>query len=154
MAKKVLIATSFGDITVELLPEKAPKTVENFLKLAKSKFYDNKIFHRIIRGFMMQGGCPQGTGTGGPGYTIKDEFNDTKHVLGTLSMARTSAPNSAGCQFYICFAAAPHLDGQYTAFGKVVDGIKVVQEIEKVPVGANDRPKSEVKLVSVTVVEE
>ncbi|KAF0240510.1 MAG: cyclophilin type peptidyl-prolyl cis-trans [Planctomycetota bacterium] len=154
MAKKVKIATNFGDITVELLPEKAPKTVENFVKLAKSKFYDGKIFHRIIRGFMMQGGCPQGTGTGGPGYTIKDEFNDTKHVLGTLSMARTSAPNSAGCQFYICFAAATHLDGQYTAFGKVVDGIKVVQEIEKVPVGANDRPKSEVKLVTMTVVEE
>jgi peptidyl-prolyl cis-trans isomerase B (cyclophilin B) len=154
MATKVKIATNFGDITVELMPEKAPKTVENFVKLAKSKFYDNKIFHRIIRGFMMQGGCPQGTGTGGPGYTIKDEFNDTKHVLGTLSMARTSAPNSAGCQFYICFAPAPHLDGQYTAFGKVVDGIKVVQEIEKVPVGANDRPKSEVKLVSMTVIEE
>ena len=154
MATKVKIATNFGDITVELLPEKAPKTVENFVKLAKSKFYDAKIFHRIIRGFMMQGGCPQGTGTGGPGYTIKDEFNDTKHVLGTFSMARTSAPNSAGCQFYICFAAAPHLDGQYTAFGKVVDGIKVVQEIEKVPVGANDRPKSEVKLITMTVTEE
>ena len=154
MAKKAKLATSFGEITVELLEGVAPKTVENFVKLAKSKFYDNKIFHRIIRGFMMQGGCPQGTGTGGPGYTIKDEFNDTKHVLGTLSMARTSAPNSAGCQFYICFAAAPHLDGQYTAFGKVIDGIKVVQEIEKIPTGANDRPKSEVKMNTVSVIEE
>ncbi len=151
MAKKAKIATNHGDITIEFLNDKAPKTVENFVKLAKSKYYDGKIFHRIIKGFMMQGGCPDGTGMGGPGYKIKAEFNDTKHVLGTVSMARTSDPDSAGSQFFICFAPAAHLDKQYTAFAKVVDGINVVQAIEKVPTGPNDRPKTEVKLVSVTV---
>ena len=153
MAKKAKIATNHGDITIEFLNDKAPKTVENFVKLAKSKYYDGKVFHRIIRGFMMQGGCPDGTGMGGPGYKIKAEFNDTKHVLGTVSMARTSDPDSAGSQFFICFATAGHLDKQYTAFAKVVDGINVVQEIEKVPTGANDKPKTEVKLVSVTIEE-
>ncbi|MBI2923019.1 MAG: peptidylprolyl isomerase [Planctomycetes bacterium] len=153
MAKKVLIDTDRGGITVELLPEKAPKTVDNFVKLVKSGYYNGLQFHRIIKGFMMQGGCPKGTGTGGPGYTIKDEFNDTKHVLGTLSMARTSVPDSAGSQFFICFEAAPHLDGQYTAFGKVVEGIEVVKDIEKVAVGANDRPKQPVKMDKVTVIE-
>lgn len=153
MAKKAKIATNHGDITIEFLNDKAPKTVENFVKLAKSKYYDGKIFHRIIKGFMMQGGCPDGTGMGGPGYKIKAEFNDTKHVLGTVSMARTSDPDSAGSQFFICFAPAAHLDKQYTAFAKVVDGINVVQAIEKVPTGPNDRPKTEVKLVSVTVEE-
>ena len=153
MPKKVLIDTDRGGITVELLSEKAPKTVENFLKLVKSGYYNGLQFHRIIKGFMMQGGCPKGTGTGGPGYTIKDEFNDTKHVLGTLSMARTSAPDSAGSQFFICFDSAPHLDGQYTAFGKVTEGIEVVKDIEKVAVGANDRPKQPVKMDKVTVIE-
>jgi peptidyl-prolyl cis-trans isomerase B (cyclophilin B) len=153
MATKVLMETNWGNITLELLPEKAPKTVENFLTLVKKGFYNGLTFHRIIPGFMMQGGCPKGTGTGGPGYTIKDEFNDTKHVTGVLSMARTSAPNSAGCQFFICFKPAPHLDGQYTAFGKVVDGLSVVQEIEKVPTDPGDRPKKPVKMEKVTVVE-
>lgn len=151
MAQKAKIATNFGDITIEFLPEVAPKTVENFVQLAKKKYYDGKIFHRIIRGFMMQGGCPDGTGMGGPGYKIKAEFNNTPHVLGTVSMARTSDPDSAGSQFFICFKAVPHLDRQYTAFAKVVGGIDVVQKIEQVPTGANDRPKNEVKMVSVTI---
>ena len=154
MPKKVLLDTNWGAITVELMPEKAPKTVENFMKLVKSGYYNGLQFHRIIKGFMMQGGCPKGTGTGGPGYTIKDEFNDTKHVAGTVSMARTSAPNSAGSQFFICFAPASHLDGEYTAFGKVTEGLEVVKEIEKLPTGPNDKPKQLVKMEKVTVIEE
>ena len=149
----VKLHTTRGTITIELDAARAPATVENFLNYVNNGHFNNTIFHRVIDGFMIQGGDPTGTGTGGPGYTIKDEFNDTKHVLGTFSMARTSAPNSAGCQFYICFAAAPHLDGQYTAFGKVVEGIEVVKDIEKVAVGANDRPKQPVKMDKVTVIE-
>jgi peptidyl-prolyl cis-trans isomerase B (cyclophilin B) len=153
MPQKAVIETNFGAITVEFLADKAPKTVENFVKLAKSGYYNGLSFHRIIRGFMMQGGCPKGSGTGGPGYTIAAEFNDTKHVAGVMSMARTSDPNSAGSQFFICFATAPHLDHQYTAFGKVTDGLNVVKEIEAVPTDSGDRPKKPVKMEKVTIVE-
>jgi peptidyl-prolyl cis-trans isomerase B (cyclophilin B) len=153
MPQKAVIETNFGTITVEFLADKAPKTVENFVKLAKSGYYNGLGFHRIIRGFMMQGGCPKGSGTGGPGYTIQAEFNDTKHVAGVMSMARTSDPNSAGSQFFICFATAPHLDKQYTAFGKVTDGLNVVKEIEGVPTDSGERPKKPVKMEKVTIVD-
>jgi peptidylprolyl isomerase/peptidyl-prolyl cis-trans isomerase B (cyclophilin B) len=130
-----------GEITIEFFPEDAPKTVENFVALAKKGFYDGLTFHRVIPGFMAQGGDPTGTGSGGPGYTIKDEFNKRKHVRGTVAMARTSAPNSAGSQFYICFAPQPHLDGSYTVFGQVVSGMDVVDHIR-----VGDKMKS-VKIV-------
>ena len=123
------------EMTGELYPEIAPQSVGNFISLANSNFYDGLIFHRVIPGFMIQGGCPQGTGTGGPGYTIKGEFsgnnfaNNLKHDRGVLSMARTMAPNSAGSQFFIMVEDAPHLDGDYAAFGKVTEGMDVVDEI-------------------------
>ena len=122
-------------IKAELYPDVAPITVENFRKLIENKFYDGLNFHRIISGFVIQGGCPQGTGTGGPGWNIKGEFamngveNNIKHDRGILSMARSGHPDSAGSQFFIMHAAAPHLDGQYAAFGKVIEGIEVVDEI-------------------------
>ena len=125
--------TQTGTIKAELYPEIAPNTVNNFISLVKKGYYDGLTFHRVIPGFMIQGGCPQGTGTGGPGYTIKGEFsgnnfkNDLIHDRGVLSMARTMAPNSAGSQFFIMHDVAPHLDGQYAAFGKVVEGIEVVE---------------------------
>ncbi len=128
-----------GVIRAELYPEIAPITVENFVSLAKKGFYDGLTFHRIIRGFMIQGGDPKGNGTGGPGHTIKGEFaangvkNDLKHTRGVLSMARSAMPNSAGSQFFIMHADAPHLDGQYAAFGKVIEGMNVVDEIADVP---------------------
>ena len=133
-----LLETTSGDILVELYPDKAPETVANFLKYVDDGFYNNTIFHRVIPGFMIQGGCPQGNGMGGPGYEIDGEFsanghkNDLKHTLGVLSMARTMAPNSAGSQFFIMVADAPHLDGQYAAFGKVTEGMDVVDKIAKV----------------------
>jgi len=130
-----------GEIKIDFFPEDAPKTVENFVTLAKKGFYDGLTFHRVIPGFMAQGGDPKGSGSGGPGYKIKDEFNKQKHVRGTVAMARTDAPNSAGSQFYICFAPQPHLDGQYTVFGQVVSGMDVV---DKIKVG--DKMKS-VKIV-------
>ena len=130
-----------GEITVDFFPADAPKTVENFVTLARKGFYDGLTFHRVIPGFMAQGGDPKGDGAGGPGYKIKDEFNKQKHVRGTVAMARTDAPNSAGSQFYICFAPQPHLDGQYTVFGQVVSGMDVV---DKIRVG--DKMKS-VKIV-------
>ena len=130
-----------GEIKIDFFPEEAPKTVENFVTLAKKGFYDGLTFHRVIAGFMAQGGDPAGTGTGGPGYKIKDEFNKHKHVRGTVAMARTSAPNSAGSQFYICFGPQPHLDGQYTVFGQVVSGMDVVDKIQ-----VGDKMKS-VKIV-------
>jgi peptidylprolyl isomerase/peptidyl-prolyl cis-trans isomerase B (cyclophilin B) len=119
-----------GEIKIEFFPADAPKTVENFVTLAKKGFYDGLKFHRVIPGFMAQGGDPTGTGSGGPGYKIKDEFNKQKHVRGTVAMARTDAPNSAGSQFYICFEPQPHLDGQYTVFGQVVSGMDVVDKIK------------------------
>ena len=148
-----------GQIKAELYPDKAPITVENFKKLVNQGFYDGLTFHRVIEGFMIQGGCPRGDGTGGPGYQIKGEFsrngvaNDLKHTRGVLSMARAMAPDSAGSQFFIMHRDAPHLDGSYAAFGKVIEGIEVVDEIASVPTGAGDRPKKPVVMKKVTVEE-
>ena len=146
-----------GVIKLELYPEIAPITVENFEKLVKDGFYDGLIFHRVIRGFMIQGGCPQGTGTGGPGWHIKGEFarngvkNDLKHTRGVISMARSMSPNSAGSQFFIMHEDAPHLDGSYAAFGKVVEGMDVVDAIASVKTNFQDRPKVEQKIKSITI---
>ena len=143
----VTIEMENGDIIkAELYPDVAPNTVNNFISLVKNKFYDGIIFHRVIRGFMIQGGDPQGIGIGGPGYSIKGEFkmngvqNDLKHTRGVLSMARSMAPDSAGSQFFIMHEDAPHLDGQYAAFGKVIEGIEVVDKIAKCMTGRNDKP--------------
>ncbi len=133
-------------IEIELYPEIAPISCENFEKLVKQGFYDGLTFHRVIPGFMIQGGCPKGNGTGGPGWQIKGEFaangvrNDLKHTRGVLSMARSMMPNSAGSQFFIMHEDAPHLDGQYAAFGKVVSGMDAVDEIAAVPTDYNDKP--------------
>ena len=143
----------------ELYPDKAPNTVNNFISLANKGFYDGLTFHRVIPGFMIQGGCPQGTGMGGPGYEINGEFsangfrqNDLKHTLGVLSMARTMAPNSAGSQFFIMVAPAPHLDGQYAAFGQVTDGADIAIDISRVPRNMmNDKPKKDVVIASIRV---
>jgi peptidyl-prolyl cis-trans isomerase B (cyclophilin B) len=132
--------TTTGTITLELFDAEAPKTVENFRKLASDKFYDGVIFHRVIPDFMIQGGCPQGTGTGGPGYTFEDEFNEHKVVRGSLAMAN-AGPNTNGSQFFIVTtASAPWLDGKHTVFGQVTDGMEVVDTIEGLPTGARDRP--------------
>lgn len=147
-----------GVIKCELYPEKAPNTVNNFIALVKSGFYDGLIFHRVISGFMIQGGDPKGTGTGGPGYAIKGEFalngfkqNDIKHARGVLSMARAMNPNSAGSQFFIMHSNASHLDGQYAAFGKVIEGIEVVDEIAAVACDWNDKPRTPQTMEKVTV---
>ncbi|WMJ84090.1 peptidylprolyl isomerase [Oscillospiraceae bacterium LTW-04] len=146
-----------GQIKLELSPEHAPITVANFEKLVKEGFYDGLIFHRVIRGFMIQGGCPNGTGTGGPGHQIKGEFamngvkNPIKHTRGVISMARSQNPDSAGSQFFIMHEDAPHLDGQYAAFGKVVEGMDVVDAIAGVKVDFSDRPKTEQKIKSITI---
>ena len=132
-----------GEIRLEFFPEDAPKTVENFVTLAKKGFYNGLNFHRVVPDFVVQGGCPKGNGSGGPGYTIKAEFNKQKHLRGTLAMARSQHPDSAGSQFYICYGATPHLDGQYTVFGKVVSGMELV-----------DRIKQGDKMTSVTITEE
>jgi len=144
-------------IRVKLDPENAPLTVENFAKLAESGFYNGLIFHRVISGFMIQGGCPQGSGMGGPGYQIKGEFtsngvaNKLRHSRGVISMARSMHPDSAGSQFFIMHAAAPHLDGQYAAFGQVVEGIDVVDEIAAVKTDRGDRPQAEQKMARVEI---
>lgn len=152
---QLVLETSAGTITLDLLPEKAPGHCQNMIGLARSGFYDNKIFHRVIKGFMIQGGCPQGTGTGGPGYQIDAEFNDLPHEPGVLSMARSANPNSAGSQFFICLERHSHLDRQYTAFGKTADeaSLAVVQEIGNVPTSPGDRPKQDVVIKSVQVAE-
>ncbi len=155
----VVITMDTGEvIKLELYPEIAPKTVENFEKLVKEGFYNGLTFHRIIRGFMIQGGCPQGTGTGGPGWHIKGEFaangwkNDLKHTKGVISMARAGHPDSAGSQFFIMHEDAPHLDGQYAAFGKVVEGIEVVDRIAAVQTSRwNDKPVVPVVMKSVVI---
>ena len=145
-----------GVITGELYPEKAPQSVANFVELCSKGYYNGLIFHRVIPGFMIQGGCPEGTGMGGPGYCIKGEFffngikNDLKHKRGVLSMARSSSPNSAGSQFFIMHQDAKHLDGQYAAFGKVTSGMEVVDAIAKVRTGRNDRPVEDQKIASIT----
>ena len=139
-------------IKLELYPEIAPITVKNFETLVKDGFYDGLIFHRVIQGFMIQGGCPDGTGMGGPGHTIKGEFdrngvkNPLKHTRGVISMARSMMPNSAGSQFFIMHADAPHLDGSYAAFGKVIEGMDVVDAIASVATDGNDRPRIEQKM--------
>ncbi|MDE7182645.1 MAG: peptidylprolyl isomerase [Clostridia bacterium] len=145
-------------IKAELYPEKAPNTVNNFISLANSGFYDGLIFHRVICGFMIQGGDPAGVGTGGPGYYIKGEFalngfleNDIKHERGVLSMARAMAPDSAGSQFFIMHKNASHLDGQYAAFGKVIEGIEVVDAIATVDTDWSDKPKTPQVMKKVTV---
>jgi peptidyl-prolyl cis-trans isomerase B (cyclophilin B) len=120
-----------GEIRIEFFPADAPKTVENFVTLAKKGFYDNLTFHRVVPGFVVQGGDPKGNGTGGPGYNIKAEFNKNKHVRGSVAMARSSDPDSAGSQFYITYGPQPHLDGSYTVFGKVVAGMELVDQIHQ-----------------------
>ena len=155
--KKVTITMENGGVmTGELYEDIAPITVENFEKLAKSGFYDGLTFHRVIPGFMIQGGDPDGTGSGGPGYSIKGEFaangvkNDLKHTTGVLSMARTMDPNSAGSQFFIMVADAPHLDGQYAAFGKITDGMEVAQNIANFPRSMwNDKPEEPVVIKTI-----
>ncbi|MDX8381384.1 MAG: peptidylprolyl isomerase [Ghiorsea sp.] len=126
----VKVELEAGTVTIELYPDVAPETVANFEKLIKKGFYDGLTFHRVIPGFMAQGGDPDGTGMGGPGYSVKAEFSDKKHVRGTLAMARSSDPDSAGSQFYICYGPQPHLDGQYTIFGQVTDGMELVDDLK------------------------
>ena len=144
-------------IKIELYPDIAPISCENFEKLVKSGFYDGLTFHRVIPGFMIQGGCPKGNGTGGPGWTIKGEFsgngfkNDLKHTRGVLSMARSMMPDSAGSQFFIMHEDAPHLDGQYAAFGKVIEGMEVVDEIAEVATDYNDKPTTPQVMKKVTI---
>ena len=154
----VTITMTNGDVMkAELYPEIAPNTVNNFISLVQKGFYDGLIFHRVIRGFMIQGGCPQGTGMGGPGYSIKGEFsqngfkNDLKHTEGVLSMARSMMPNSAGSQFFIMHKDAPHLDGAYAAFGKVTEGMDVVNKIAEERTDYSDRPLTTQKIKSMTV---
>ena len=146
--------TSLGPITIDMHTDVAPGHCKNLLGLAKIGYYDGLIFHRVIKGFMIQGGCPEGTGTAGPGYTIKAEFNATPHEPGTLSMARTSDPNSAGSQFFLCLERVPHLDRQYTAFGKTADAasLDVVRKIGVVPTGPGDRPNTPVTIKKAEVV--
>ena len=141
--------TTQGTIELELFDEDAPKTVENFRKLANDHFYDGIIFHRVIPDFMIQGGCPKGTGTGGPGYTFEDEINQHKVVRGALAMAN-AGPNTNGSQFFIVTTeAAPWLDGKHTVFGQVTDGMEAVDAIEQLPTGANDRPVDPPKIESI-----
>ena len=159
--KKFIIEMENGGIMKgELYPEIAPVTVENFEKLANEGFYDGLTFHRVIPGFMIQGGCPRGNGTGGPGYTIKGEFtmngfrNDLKHTRGVLSMARAMDPNSAGSQFFVMVADSPHLDGQYAAFGKVTEGMEVADAIVSVKTNFSDKPVEDQVIETVTIINE
>ncbi len=153
----VTFETTRGVIKAELYPDIAPNTVNNFISLVQKGAYDGTIFHRVIPGFMIQGGDPEGTGMGGPGYSIKGEFaangfrNDLKHTLGVLSMARAMNPNSAGSQFFIMVDDAPHLDGQYAAFGKVIEGLEVAQAIVSAPRDRADRPHEDQIMEKVTV---
>ena len=156
----VTITLENGEVmSGELFPDQAPNTVNNFIALANGGFYDGLTFHRVIPGFMIQGGCPQGTGTGGPGYSIRGEFssngfekNDLKHTLGVLSMARSMSPDSAGSQFFIMVDAAPHLDGQYAAFGKITDNVEAAVAVSRVPRSmGDDRPKKPQVILSIRV---
>jgi peptidyl-prolyl cis-trans isomerase B (cyclophilin B) len=154
--KKTYIATidtTEGKIVAKLLPDKAPETVNSFVFLAREKFYEGVPFHRVIKGFMIQGGDPTGTGTGGPGYRLRAEFNDTKHEKGILSMARSQDPNSAGSQFFIMHGEAAHLDNKYTAFGKVTEGLDVVDKIANAETGEGDRPVKPITIKTVTIEE-
>ena len=159
--KYVRIEMENGDVMRgELYPEIAPITVENFIKLVEDGFYDGLIFHRVIPGFMIQGGCPDGTGMGGPGWTIQGEFamngfkNDLKHERGVLSMARAMNPNSAGSQFFIMVDDAPHLDGQYAAFGKIIEGMEAADAIVKQPRDGRDKPNKPQRMAKVTIEED
>lgn len=162
MGKEVaVIETTHGTIKLEFFEDKAPGHVKNFKDLANKKFYDGTTFHRVIPGFMIQGGDPNSKsddrsshGTGGPGHTIDAEFNDTKHLRGVLSMARSQDPNSAGSQFFICVKDSFFLDGQYTAFGKVVEGMDVADKIVNEPRDSNDNPNERMEMKSVSIVEE
>lgn len=156
--KQVTIHTDFGEMTLEFFPHKAPNHVANFIELAESGFYDGKTFHRVVDGFMIQGGCPKGTGTGDGPRRLKAEFNDTPHVKGVLSMARAADPNSASCQFFICLADATFLDGQYSAFGRVIDdaGLETLTKIGKVKTrdpgtGEKSQPVEKVVIQKMTV---
>jgi peptidyl-prolyl cis-trans isomerase B (cyclophilin B) len=151
---QVELKTNHGSILLDLLPDVAPGHCANLLALAKIGFYDNLGFHRIISGFMIQGGCPQGTGTGGPGYNIDAEFNDTPHLEGVLSMARSSDPNSAGSQFFICLGTQAFLDGQYTVFGRTADedSMAVVRTIGALKTDSQDRPQSPATIEMATVI--
>jgi peptidyl-prolyl cis-trans isomerase B (cyclophilin B) len=146
-----------GIIRAELYPDIAPLSVENFVTLIQKNYYDGLIFHRVIPGFMIQGGCPDGTGMGGPGHQIKGEFssngvpNSLKHTRGVLSMARSMSPNSAGSQFFIMHKDSPHLDGQYAAFGKVTEGLDVLDAIASTPTGNGDKPRTPQKIATMTV---
>lgn len=159
--KKVTIELESGGVmTGELYPETAPKTVENFEKLANEGFYDGLIFHRVIPGFMIQGGCPRGDGTGGPGYQIPGEFsgngfkNDLKHQRGVMSMARAASPNSGGCQFFIMVEDAPFLDGQYAAFGRITEGLDQADAIVSTPRDGRDKPKARQAIRTIRVADE
>ena len=158
---KVKIEMEDGDIMLaELYEDIAPITCDNFIKLAKKGFYNGLIFHRVIKGFMIQGGCPDGNGMGGPGHTIKGEFssngikNDLKHERGVLSMARSMDKNSAGSQFFIMHENAPHLDGDYAAFGKLIEGYDVLDNIAETPTDYMDKPKEERKIKEITIIED
>ncbi len=160
MAQNPIVTITMADdsvIKAELYPEIAPESVNNFISLINKKFYDGLTFHRVIYGFMIQGGCPQGTGTGGPGYHIKGEFsqngfeNNLKHTPGVLSMARSMFPDSAGSQFFLMHKDAPHLDGAYAAFGKVIEGMEVVNTIAEVDTDYSDKPLTPQVMKSVTV---
>lgn len=147
--------TTMGKITLDLHPDNAPGHCKNIIGLAKIGYYDGIKFHRVIKGFVIQAGCPLGTGTGGPGYQIDAEFNDTDHIAGTLSMARTNDPNSAGSQFFLCLGRVPHLDKQYTAFGQTADdaSTQVVLKIGDVQTGAGDKPVEDVTIQTGRVIE-
>lgn len=154
----VTITMESGDVMkAELYPDIAPVSVNNFISLIQKNYYDGLIFHRVIRGFMIQGGCPEGTGTGGPGYSIKGEFtsngvkNDLKHTEGVLSMARAVHPNSGGSQFFIMHKTSPHLDGDYAAFGKITEGMEVVNKIAETATDYSDRPLEDQRIKSMTV---
>lgn len=153
----VIDVAGFGTIEAELYPQTAPNTVYNFIMLANKGFYDGTTFHRVIKDFMIQGGDPEGTGRGGPGYSIKGEFsangveNTLTHVEGVISMARSNKPDSAGSQFFIVTKTSPHLDNEYAAFGKVISGMDIVHNIENVKTGENDKPEEEVKITSIRV---
>lgn len=160
MAQNPIVTITMADGSVmkaELYPDIAPQSVNNFISLINKKYYDGLIFHRVIRGFMIQGGCPDGTGMGGPGYNIKGEFsqngfqNDLKHTEGVLSMARAMHPDSAGSQFFIMHKTSPHLDGSYAAFGKLIEGMDVVNAIAEGPTDWSDRPLEDQVIASMTV---
>jgi peptidyl-prolyl cis-trans isomerase B (cyclophilin B) len=149
-----VIETTEGDIAVEFFPKDAPGHVNSFIFLAREGFYDGVIFHRVIPGFMIQGGDPTGTGSGGPGYQLKAEFNKRKHTRGVLSAARSSDPNSAGSQFFLMHQVAPHLDNQYTVFGQATSGLEVIDKIVSAPKNHSDRPNNPASIKKITVTEE